>query len=298
MTAKLKTIFFEVRPQFLILSVVLVFLGTTVAWHDGYFNFRFALLAAFGLVMAHASVNSLNDYFDFKSGIDLATKRTPFSGGSGILPEGKLLPGEVLWIGISTLLVAAAVGIYFIIVSGWQLLPLLLIGCFCIILYSPFILKKHWPEWSPGVGLGILPIMGSYFVQSSAYSWPVFIASVPSGILVHNLLFLNEFPDIEADKKGNRKTMPITIGRKNASKLYSALTICVYIWIIMCVITRIMPVYALLSLLTIPLALKAIKGALNCRDTKQLVPAMGNNVMLVMLIQFFLAIGFILDKAI
>lgn len=291
---RLKTYFLETRPQFLILSLVLAFLGTAIAWYDGYFHLGYALLATFGLVLAHVSINTLNDYFDYISGVDLATKRTPFSGGSGILPAALLKPDEVFRLALTSFLVATVVGIYFVVMRGWLLLPLLLIGAFCILLYNPFILKRIWPEWSPGVGLGILPVMGAYFVQTTAYTWPVLIASVPSGILVHNLLFLNEFPDTEADKIANKKTMPITMGMAKASKLYSALTLLIYVWIIVWVIAGVMPVFSLLALLTLPLAVKAIQGARNHQDMGRLVPAMANNVMVVLLTQLLLGIGYIL----
>lgn len=293
---KLKIWILETRPQFLTLSVVLAFLGTVIAWYDGYFHLGHALLAGIGLVLAHVSVNVFNDYFDYKSGIDLETKRTPFSGGSGILPAALLKPRQVFWLGMGSFLMATVVGVYFVITRGWQLLPLLLVGALCILLYNPIILKQRWPEWSPGTGLGILPIMGAYFVQTATYTWPVLVASVPSGILVHNLLFLNEFPDTEADGKANRKTMPITMGKEKASKLYSALTLLVYMWIIVWVIVGVMPAFSLLSLLTLPMALKAIRGARNYQDMQRLVPGMANNVMVVLLTQFLLGVGYILAK--
>ena len=98
--AKLKTWFLETRPQFLLLPVVLAFLGTCLAWYDGTFHLGFALLAFLGLLLAHISINVLNDYFDYKSGVDSDTKRTPFSGGSGILPAGLLQPSQVFWFGL------------------------------------------------------------------------------------------------------------------------------------------------------------------------------------------------------
>jgi len=291
---KLKIWFLETRPQFLLLPVVLSFLGTCIAWHDGFFHLGYAVLAFLGLLLAHISVNVLNDYCDYKSGIDLATKRTPFSGGSGILPEALLRPGQVFWFGIVTFLLAVAVGVFFVIVSRWLLLPLLLVGALCIILYTPFILKRRWPEWSPGLGLGTLPVLGAYFVQSDTYTWPLLIAAIPSGILVHNLLFLNEFPDVEADKTGNRKTMPITMGKDKASIVYSVLTVAVYLWIIAWVIAGVMPVFTLIALLTFPFAIKAIQGALNHKDMNKLMPGMAGNVMVVLLTQLLLGIGYIL----
>ena len=231
---KLKVWFLETRPQFLLLSVVLAFLATCIAWYDGAFHLGYAVLAFLGLLLAHISVNVLNDYFDYRSGIDLETTRTPFSGGSGVLPEALLTPRQVLWLGTGSFLLAIPIGVYFVITldRGWLLLPLLLIAAVCVLLYTPFILKLRWPEWAPGLGMGTLPVLGAYFVQTGEYTWPLVIASVPSGILVHNLLLLNEFPDVEADRKGNRKTLPITMGTTRSGIVYSAMTVIVYLWII------------------------------------------------------------------
>ena len=293
---KLKIWFLETRPQFLLLSVVLAFLGTCIAWYDGVFYLGYALLAFIGLLLAHISVNVLNDYFDYRSGIDLEVKRTPFSGGSGVLPAGLLKPRQVLWLGLASFLLAIPIAVYFVMVRGWLLLPLLLVAAVCILLYTPFILKLGWPEWAPGVGMGTLPVLGAYFVQTTAYTLPAIVAAIPSGILVHNLLLLNEFPDVEADKKAGRKTLPIAMGRARASIVYSVLTLIVYLWIIGGVVTERMPLFCLIALLTLPFAIKAIQGALKYQQISRLVPAMGNNVLVVLLTQFLLGIGYILAR--
>jgi len=291
---KLKRWLLVIRAPFLPLALVLAFLGTCIAWYDGAFNLGYALLASFGLLLAHISVNVLNEYFDYQSGVDLATKRTPFSGGSGALPAGLISPKQALWLGLGSLLAIVPVGIYFTIVSGWLLLPLLLVAAACIVLYTPLILKMGWPEWAPGLGMGALPVLGVYFVQTGTYPISVIIACIPSGILVHNLLLLNEYPDVEADIKGGRKTLPIAIGGAKASIIYSALTIIVYLWIIGAVVAKQMPVFSLLALLTLPFAIKAIQGALHYRDMNKLMPAMANNVLVVLLTQLLLGIGYIL----
>jgi 1,4-dihydroxy-2-naphthoate octaprenyltransferase len=291
---KLKVWFLETRPQFLLLSVVLAFLGVTIAWYDGYFHLGYALLTFLGLLLCHISVNVLNDYFDYESGIDLETKRTPFSGGSGILPTSRLKPRQVLWLGVGSLILAVPIGVYFVITRGWDLLPLLIVGALCAVLYTPLITKVGFPEWAPGAGMGTLPVLGAYFIQTTAYTLPAVIAAIPSGILVHNLLLLNEFPDVEADKIASRKTMPILIGKAKAWMVYSALTIIVYLWIIGWVAAGKMPLFALIALLTLPFAIKAIRGSQKHEDMNQLVPAMANNVMVVLLTQFLLGIGYIL----
>jgi 1,4-dihydroxy-2-naphthoate polyprenyltransferase len=292
----------ETRPQFLTLSVVLAFLGTAIGWYYGSINFGFAILAGFGLVLTHGSVNAINDYFDFKSGIDLNTRRTPFSGGSGLVPEGKLPLNQALWVGVVTSLVALIIGIFFIIVTGWNLIPLIVVAALCLVLYTPVILKTRWPEWSPGLGLGILPILGFYFVQKGEYSWTVLIVSIPIGILVHNLLLLNEFPDVEADRKGCRKTIPVVFGMESAGRFFRIMTSMVYIWIAGCVLATlitgnvVMPVYCLIALLSIPLAIKAMKGSKDYRDMNKFIPALVSNVMFIHITIILLGVGYILEK--
>ncbi len=288
-----------IRAPFLLLAVVLAFLGASIAWYESRefgsaFNLGYAFLAGFGLVLAHISVNVLNEYFDYRSGIDLKTQRTPFSGGSGALPSGLVTPTQALWLGLGSLLLAVPIGVYFTLVSGWALLPLLLVAAAYIVLYTPFILKMGWPEWAPGAGLGALPILGAYFVHTGAYPLSVIIASIPSGILVHNLLLLNEFPDVDADASANRRTLPIAIGKGKAAIIYSVLTGMVYLWIIGAVIAGQMPPFSLLGLLTLPLAIKAVRGAFQHQDMSKLVPAQANNVLMVLLTQLFMGIGYIL----
>ena len=283
-----------IRAPFLLLPIVLAFLGTCIAWYDGVFHLGHALLAFFGLLLAHISVNVLNEYFDYRSGVDLKTQRTPFSGGSGALPMGLISPGQALWLGLGTFIAIIPIGIYFTITTGWLLLPLLLIAAVCIILYTPFILKMGWPEWAPGIGLGALPVLGAYFIQTGDYTVPAIIASVPSGILVHNLLLINEFPDVEADVTVKRRTLPIAIGKGKASIVYSVLTGMVYLWTLGGVLAGQMPPFTLIALLTLPFAVKAIRGAINYNDPSKLIPGLANNILVVLVTQLLLGIGYIL----
>lgn len=295
----LKALVLETRPQYLLLPVVLVFLGTSMAWHSiGTVHVGYAALAFVGLLLVHISANVLNDYFDYKSGIDLATSRSPFNGGSGLLPAAVLTPRQVLLFGVITFLLAVPIGIYFVATTGSALLPLLLLGALCALLYTPVLAKAGLPEWAPGAGLGSLPILGAYYVQTGQYSLPAIAASVPVGLLVLNLLLLNEFPDVEADRGGGRKTLPILVGISNAAAIYSALTIAVYIWILGCVFAGAMPAFCLLAMFTIPFAAKAIQGAHKFDDRSRLLAAMQANVLVVLLTQVLMGIGYILASVI
>jgi 1,4-dihydroxy-2-naphthoate octaprenyltransferase len=284
----------EPRPRFLILPVTLILLGTAVAAYDGSLNIGYAVLAFVGLLLCHMSVNVLNDYFDFMSGVDLKTIKTPFSGGSGILPSGQLKPKQVLWYGAICFILAIPVGIYFVVVHGWQLIPLMVVAGLSILLYTPVILKSRFPEWSPGLGLGILPILGSYFAQTGQYTLSAFFASIPPGFLVLNLLLLNEFPDAEADRIANKKTLPITAGKRNAAIAYSSFLIATYLWIIGASLAGQMPKTVLLSLLTLPFAYRAIRGSFGYHNMAIMLPAQANNILTVLGIPLLMGIGYII----
>jgi 1,4-dihydroxy-2-naphthoate polyprenyltransferase len=300
---KFKGVITIARLNFLILSAILGFLGTAVAWYEhqeygGPFNLGYAFLATFGLIIAHVSVNVFNDYFDSRSKLDTKTQRTPFSGGSGAIQSGQITEKGALRVGIATLIIIIPIGIIFTILQSWLLLPLLAVALICIILYTPLILRMGYPEWSAGLGLGMLPVLGAYFVQTGTYytatAFTALFAAVPSGILVHNLLLLNEFPDAEHDATVKRRTLPISVGKKKAAIFYSTLNIVVYLWIIGAVITRFMPAFTLLGLLTFPLAFKAIDGSFKYDDRNKFIPAMASNVLVVLLTQLLIGVGFII----
>lgn len=284
-----------IRAPFLLLSVVLVLLGTSVAVYDGYFNALYFILALVGLVLLHISVNVLNNYFDYKSGIDKETKKTPFSGGVDVLVDGTIKPSAAYGVGLATLLIGLLIGIYFFYNVGFELLPLVAVGIFSVYFYTPLLSKLHIGEAFAGLGLGTLPVMGAYFVQTGMFNLPALVASIPSWVLTHNLLLLNEFPDAEADKNAGRRHLVISLGKRNAGIYYSFLLVAMYLWIVGVVVLGYMPYPVLISLLTIPKALAAMKGALKDYDKfEELIPAQGANVQTVLGTHFLLALGFII----
>lgn len=296
---KLRGIMTIVRVPFLILALILGILGAAIAWYESRrfgspFDMGYALLATFGLLVAHAAVNIFNEYFDCRSGLDYRTRRTPFSGGSGAIPGGLLTVREALWLGIACFIVIVPIGLFFTFVKGWMLIPLLVLAMLLIVLYSPLILRMDYPEWSPGLGLGILPVMGAYFVHTGGYTLTAFIASMPSYFLVHNLLLLNEFPDVEADITVGRRTLPIVLGKKGAAVVFSAALLMVYLWILGAVMLRFMPAWTLLALLTLPIGVQVIRGAFRYGDREAFLTAMMKNVQLVLLTQALIAAGYII----
>lgn len=293
-----KTYFLETRPQFLILSPILVILGMGMALYNGTFNALYFILSFVGLLLLHITVNTLNDYSDFKTGIDLKTRPTPFSGGSGFLPSGQLTASSVLKLGLGAFLLAVPIGIYLVFARGLYLLPIFILGAVFVLVYTSHIARLGFSlsEITAGFGLGTLPVLGTFLIIHGHYSWQALYASIPSGFLVFNLLLLNEIPDAEADRAGGRKTLPIVFGTRKAAVIYSFFIVTVYIWIAAGVITKLMPYWTLLAVLTFPFGLKAIKGALTFKKIEELIPAQGANIVVVLLTQLLLGVGYILAR--
>ena len=293
---KLKIWFLETRPKFLLLSVVLVLVGTAVCRYEGSFNGLKFFLSLIGLLLAHTSVNVLNDYFDYQSGIDIETTPTAFSGGSGILTQGHLKPKSVYLFGMGCLAVAFPIGIYLTYTSGWQLLPLIFLGGGIIYFYTPYLTKWLIGEFVAGLGLGTLPVLGTYFIQTGSYSIEAIVASLAPGFLTANLLFLNEFPDVEADKKGGRYNLVIALGQRKASRLYAGLMITTYLCILGGVAMKLMPFLSLLALASIPFAFRSIQIACKHYDNiPKFIPALQSNVITIIGTDALLALGYFLS---
>jgi 1,4-dihydroxy-2-naphthoate octaprenyltransferase len=283
------------RFHFIPLTVIMVSLGTAIAAYEGFFHLGYFVLAMIGSLLVHMTVNVINDYYDYVDGIDLNTQRTPFSGGSGTLTGNLIKPKQAFWFATISLLIAMAIGAYFCFARGWLLFPLLLVAGFSAYFYNVYLSKWLVGEIFAGLNFGPLLVLGSYYVQVGRYSWGTLVASLAPGILTANLLFLNEFPDREADQKGGRRHLVIAMGKENARFLFVVFLVASYLCIIIGVITKMMPAIALIGLGTAGFGWKAARGALKYYgDTHQLIPALGMNVITILGTQALLTIGYVI----
>jgi 1,4-dihydroxy-2-naphthoate octaprenyltransferase len=282
------------RVAFLVLPPVCVLLGLgTAAWTDEPINAVHLVLVFIGALAAHISVNALNEYFDFKSGLDLHTMRTPFSGGSGTLPANPAMARPALNISLISLAVTSLIGLYFSFVRGWALLPLGLLGLVVIVAYTPWLTRYPLPCLiAPGLGFGTLMVMGTNFVLTGSYSWTGFFASLIPFFLVSDLLLLNQFPDVEADRAAGRRHLLIVAGKKRSSQVYVAFLFLTYVAIAVGVWLGRLPVLGLLGLLPIVIAVPTAVGVMRyAENTEKLMPYLGLNVLLNVITPLLLAIG-------
>lgn len=292
---KLKHLLGPMRVPFLILTPACVLLGFGAAsWSSGEVSIRYLLLAFIGAVCAHISVNVLNEYFDFRSGLDSMTERTPFSGGSGTLPGRPEMARSALNIGLITLSVTGLIGLYFLYIRGLSLLPVGILGLIIISTYTIWIIR--YPILcliAPGLGFGPLMVMGTQLVLTGEYSWTGFIASLVPFFLVSDLLLLNQFPDVEADQSVGRRHLPIVVGKQTSSLIYGAFLLSAYLSIVLGVYLEYLPKFTLLGLATIVIALPTSVGIFrHAEDVKKLMPYMNLNVIINIATPLLVATGF------
>ena len=293
----LKDLTRPMRLPFVILTPACVLVGFgTAVWSTGQVNYIYFTLALIGAIAAHISVNAFNEYFDFKSGLDHRTHRTPFSGGSGTLPARPELARQALSVAIVAIFITALIGFYFLRVRGLSLLPLGALGLLIIIAYTPWFTRNPFLCLiAPGLGFGPLMVMGTNYVLTGGYSWTSFIASLVPFFLVNDLLLLNQFPDIEADQSVGRRHLPIVLGRRVSSLIYGTILLLAYLTIVLGVTLGHLPLTTLIGLLTLIIAIPVSIGVYRSAErVEKLVPFLGLNVIINIITPTLVAIGLFL----
>ncbi|HEX2950265.1 MAG TPA: prenyltransferase, partial [Armatimonadota bacterium] len=279
----IKCIVGPMRVPFLLLPLVCVLLGVVAAMlTTATLNIWHVVLTFIGGVTAHISVNALNEYCDFRSELDTRTTRTPFSGGSGVLPQYPDKAWVGLATGVVTLGITAAIGVFFLYLHGMALLPLGLIGLIIIVVYTPRI--THQPALcliAPGLGFGPLMVVGTQVALTGHATLLGWLVSLVPFFLVNNLLLLNQFPDVEADRSVGRKHVLIILGRERSSTIYALFLAAAYLVIIVGVVLKYLPPFALLGLATILIAIPTMRGVMRYKaDSPRLVPSLIMNVVI------------------
>jgi len=292
---KLAAVVQSMRVPFLVLTPVCVFLGaSTVATSET--NISLLLLVLLGALLAHISVNALNEYSDFKSGLDLATTRTPFSGGSGALPENPEMSVAVLAVGAVSLMVTLMIGGFFIWKFGTGILPIGIAGLILIVTYTDWI--NRYPFLcliAPGIGFGFLMVVGTQFVLQGEYVPLSALVAVIPFFLVNNLLLLNQYPDIVADAGVGRNHFPIAYGVSRSNLAYALFALATTAIIIIYVLQGYLPATSFIALLPMPLAFFALYGAIKYRENIGSYPHyLGANVGVAVLAPLLLGVSIII----
>lgn len=285
-----------IRFRFLLLTLSCVFLGYAVVQKNLMsFNILHFIMIGIGALAAHAAVNIFNEYTDFKSGLDLTTKRTPFSGGTGTIPMHPEFAQPALILGIVSIMITIVSALYFLYYRGFGILWIAIAGILIILAYSKWIV--HNPILcliSPGLGFGPLMVLGTQYALTGTYTLSALIASLVPFFLVNNLLLLNQFPDIEPDRKNGRKNVLIVLGTFKGCFIYALFSALTYLVIILGVFFHFLPIMVIIGLFTVPIAIYTTVGAFRyATNYKKLIPFMGMNVIINLATPILVGIGII-----
>lgn len=282
------------RPNFLILAPLCVGLGFAVVWQQGQEPaLLHTLLVFLGAILAHAAVNLLNEYDDFRSGLDMITRRTPFSGGSGALPEAPSAARRVLIAGAGTLSVVIAIGLYFLWLRGLPMLVLGAAGIVLVVTYTRWITRSPIIcLLAPGIGFGPVMVLGSVLALGGKLDTPALLAALVALLLVSELLLINQIPDAEADRQVGRRHLVITLGPQKAARLVALLLLASFAIILGGVVVMALPTSALMALAPLAPALwisRRLPHSLACPEDLNRI--LGINVAVLLATLALLAIG-------
>ena len=284
-----------IRIRFLLASVVAVSVGLALSWwHGVQIDIWYAIMTMAGVIALHSSVDLLNDYWDYKRGIDTQTQRTKMSGGTGVLPEGLLKPTQVFRAGIIFLIIGGLIGSYFVVIDGIIIGLILAFAVLSIYFYSTKIVDSGLAEVFVTVK-GTMIVLGTYFIQTLEINIAAIMAGIFVGMLSSLVLFITSFPDYDADKAKGRKTLVIFLGKQKATTMFWIFPLIAYSVLISGIIYEIFPLYCLISLVVIPLIIKAgLSLKQNFDNIQGLVPAMSSTINFSRITGTLFVIGFIL----
>lgn len=267
-----------IRIRFMLASLIAVASGLSIAfWKHGVFNFTYAALTFAGVICLHASVDLLNDYWDYKRGTDIIAKRTKFSGGTGVLPDNLLKPRMVYAAAVIFLILGVLTGTYFVIVRGIAIAIILGFAIVSIWFYSTSIVNSGLGELFVAIK-GSLIVLGSFYVQTEVIDPSAIYVGAIIGILSASVLFANSFPDYDADRYTGRRTLLNMIGKQKGSRLFPILVMIPYILILAGIFLGYTKFLSLACMASIPYAIKAIKHIDQYKHIDKFVPVMAATV--------------------
>jgi 1,4-dihydroxy-2-naphthoate octaprenyltransferase len=299
----LKRYFLAARPAFLLASLVPCLIGIASAYTDGVdISWVLALLTVLGAVMFHGAANVLNDYYDALNGTDdiNTTRIYPFTGGSRFIQNGVLSRAQTARFGFSLLLAGIVLGLLLLQQSGTGLLWLGLAGTLIAWAYSapPLSLNSRGlGEMCIVIAFGLLIVMGADYVQRAVFAWFPLLVAIPYGLLASSLLYINQFPDREADERAGKHHLVARFGPQRARWGYLLLVLTANIYLMVMVIMGYFSAWLLLPLLVSPAGVIAAIILLRNADLPgRLAPAIRLSIVSVILHGLLLTLALLLSR--
>lgn len=269
----------EFRILFLLFVTLPVILGAAIAYayDPARFSLFYFLITAVAMMSLHAGTVIINDYFDYRSGTDIINKeRTPYSGGSGLLPEKILNPGQVLAASIGCFILCIALGLFIVVTRSPVLLFIGIAGVLLGLFYTAPPVKLAYRGLGEAARTIATPliVLGAFLVQIpitsgvelSQAALPLLVAffsSLPVAFLNTAALYIFEFPDHDADAATGKQNLVVRLGTKNGVYLFYFLSALAYVSIPVLILLGYLPILSGTALIALPLSAFSAYGLMN-----------------------------------
>ena len=283
------------RVRTLPAAIAPVLVGTALAGYAHIFHPLRFLAALVGAVFIQVGTNLSNDYSDARRGADTEDRLGPVRvTAGGLVPPKQVLVATYVSFGVAVL-----AGIYLVAVAGWELL---LVGG-ASILAGVIYTGGPRPYGYEGLGelfvflfFGIVAVAGSFFVQVKHLDWEAFALAVPVGLLAAAILVVNNFRDIDTDRRAGKRTLAVRLGRERTRTLYSAMIYGAYLLVPITWLFGPLRPWVLLPWLTLPAAAPVVRIVRNRTDGASLNQALAQTGMLQLAFCMLLAAGLLLSR--
>ena len=292
--SKLKEFFMCTRPHSYPASIAPVLFGATYALgYEIKFSISKFILFLLACLLIQAATNLFNEYYDYKHGLD----KIDSEGISGSIVKGNLSSREVM---VGALVLYALSFILGLILTFMTSLYVLLVGLVCMLAGYFYTGGKYPIAYSPfgevvsGFFMGTIIISLSFYFQTGYVNADIIVVSLPLFIMIGAILLANNIRDLDNDKESGRRTYAILVGRNNAIKTMAISFIVVYLLNVLFIVTKYVSWYNLLVLVTIPLAIKIIKGFSANNHKTTMAPFMVLTAKLTIFVGFIMSLANIL----
>jgi 1,4-dihydroxy-2-naphthoate octaprenyltransferase len=268
------TWFKAARAPFLVVSLLPALVGGIIAAAAGPISTGIFIACVVGVVMAHSAADFIDDYFDFKKG-NLGNKEEQFHDSP--LISGKVTLNQVLAATIICLVIALAAGLYVFVNVGMPIVWMAVIGAFIVFFYTspPFMLNyRGLGETAIFLAFGPMIVIGVYVALTGKFSWEPLLVSLVPGVFTMGVVLVSNTFDYFDDIKSAKKTFAVRFGQAAAVRLMAAGSIIAYLAVIAGVVLKIVPIWALVVLLTIPMAYDSVKFTAGFADAGRYKAAM------------------------
>lgn len=270
--------------------------GVVGAWHYGNVVALYGVLAIIGTMLAQMSINLIDDYDDYVSGLDKDTVKTKFSGGSALIVDRKIDPKNVRIMGFVAFAIAAVIGLYLVSIYP-VLIPLVLIGGATILFYAKFLSKiPYFSEPLTTINFFLVAMGGYIAAGGPLMSAKLFaFAALAIGFQVGIAVVVNFLPDRDADRKhGRRNAIAMMSSNRGAAIMYLIFEYVSFALVVAGVMARFLPVTTLLVLITLPMVAKVFKGMFEYKDPRSYEKYMATAALAEFAFIVLLAVAFVL----